>query len=382
MTESLSTEELDALLSDDFIDKRPDDFIDICKKIEIEIIEVMAKNFEKNLRKKITIEGTDVFEVTTLGEVKKNIEGESGKGIEGKKIGTTIKYKKGVEGTSTYILLEKTVKSLVNMMIPENDSSEEDESLSELEKDAMNEGVNQTLGNATQKYINMLDQMVEIEPPKTYEISESKEELNSNLEMNDDTEVLYIEYKFEIEDVFDEKIISVVQLSIIEKIYDMIKKNGYTFDTGEVIDKEITKKNSNKESSKTQNARSSKQGNRNILTNNSGGFKRQMYNENNINASPVEFEELDIEDLVQQKENIDIIKDVSLEVSVEMGRTYKKITEILEFAPGTVIELDQLAGDPIDIVVNGKFIAKGEVVVIDENYGIRVTEILNVKNRL
>lgn len=75
-------------------------------------------------------------------------------------------------------------------------------------------------------------------------------------------------------------------------------------------------------------------------------------------------------------ENIDLIMDVPLEVTVELGRTSKAIKEILDFSPGTIIELDKLAGEPIDVLVNGKFVAKGEVVVIEESFGIRVTEII------
>jgi flagellar motor switch protein FliN/FliY len=74
--------------------------------------------------------------------------------------------------------------------------------------------------------------------------------------------------------------------------------------------------------------------------------------------------------------------DVPLEVTVELGRTHKLIKDILSFSPGTIIELDTLAGEPIDILVYGKFVAKGEVVVIDENFGIRVTDIISAENRI
>ena len=78
----------------------------------------------------------------------------------------------------------------------------------------------------------------------------------------------------------------------------------------------------------------------------------------------------------QSNENISLIMDVPLEVTVELGRTSKSISEILDFTPGTIIELDKIAGEPIDVLVNGKFVAKGEVVVIEESFGIRVTEII------
>jgi flagellar motor switch protein FliN/FliY len=78
-----------------------------------------------------------------------------------------------------------------------------------------------------------------------------------------------------------------------------------------------------------------------------------------------------------QPENIDLIMDVPLEVTVELGRTSKSISEILDFGPGKIIELNKLAGEPIDVLVNGKNVAKGEVVVIEESFGVRITEIVN-----
>ena len=80
---------------------------------------------------------------------------------------------------------------------------------------------------------------------------------------------------------------------------------------------------------------------------------------------------------MQSQENISLIKDVPLEVTVELGRTSKAIADILDFSPGTIIELDKIAGEPVDVLVNGKLVAKGEVVVIEENFGVRVTEIIN-----
>lgn len=76
------------------------------------------------------------------------------------------------------------------------------------------------------------------------------------------------------------------------------------------------------------------------------------------------------------QENIDLILDVPLEVTVELGRTNKTIQDILDFAPGTIIELNKIAGEPIDVLVNGKYVAKGEVVVIEESFGVRITEII------
>ena len=83
-----------------------------------------------------------------------------------------------------------------------------------------------------------------------------------------------------------------------------------------------------------------------------------------------------------EQENISLIMDVNMEMTVELGRTKKQIKEILGMGEGTIIELDKLAGEPVDILVNHKPIAKGEVVVIDENFGVRVTEILSPAERV
>jgi len=83
-----------------------------------------------------------------------------------------------------------------------------------------------------------------------------------------------------------------------------------------------------------------------------------------------------------QESNINLLMDVHMEMTVELGRTKKSIKEILGMGEGTVIELDKLAGEAVDVLVNGQLIAKGEVVVIDENFGVRVTEIINPMDRI
>ena len=97
----------------------------------------------------------------------------------------------------------------------------------------------------------------------------------------------------------------------------------------------------------------------------------------NVNIQPAQFQSFSTDMRnIPGGENIGLIMDVPLEVTVELGRTTKSISEILNFAPGTIIELDRIAGEPIDVLVNGKFVAKGEVVVIEESFSVRVTEII------
>ncbi|MFC5532464.1 flagellar motor switch phosphatase FliY [Cohnella yongneupensis] len=103
----------------------------------------------------------------------------------------------------------------------------------------------------------------------------------------------------------------------------------------------------------------------------------------NVNVNPVQFANFQGGGYAQADEtNLNLLLDIPLKVTVELGRTQKQIKEILELSQGSIIELDKLAGEPVDILVNNKLIAKGEVVVIDENFGVRVTDIVSQWDRV
>ncbi len=108
-----------------------------------------------------------------------------------------------------------------------------------------------------------------------------------------------------------------------------------------------------------------------------GGMNR------NVNVNPVQFANFQGGGYAQADEtNLNLLLDIPLKVTVELGRTKKQIKDILELSQGSIIELDKLAGEPVDILVNNKLIAKGEVVVIDENFGVRVTDIVSQWDRV
>lgn len=105
-------------------------------------------------------------------------------------------------------------------------------------------------------------------------------------------------------------------------------------------------------------------------------------NGGNITPAPMELKPLAGESQHQAVGNIGRVLDLSLPISVELGRTTMLIKDILNLAPGSVVELDRIAGEPVDILANGKLIAKGEVVVIDENFGVRVVDIVEPGERV
>lgn len=100
--------------------------------------------------------------------------------------------------------------------------------------------------------------------------------------------------------------------------------------------------------------------------------------EKTISGTPVQLASLEGSGLAaeEQEENLDLLMGVSLEIAVEIGRTRSKVKDILEFTKGTLVVLDKLAGDPVDLYVNGRCVAKGDVVVVDDSFGIRISEIV------
>jgi flagellar motor switch protein FliN/FliY len=101
-----------------------------------------------------------------------------------------------------------------------------------------------------------------------------------------------------------------------------------------------------------------------------------------VDARPVEFAQLGGADYAGVPANIDLIVDIPVRITVELGRPRKTIGEVLALGPGSVVELNKMAGEPVDVLVNGKLIARGEVVVIDESFGIRVTEVVSRAERI
>jgi flagellar motor switch protein FliN/FliY len=104
--------------------------------------------------------------------------------------------------------------------------------------------------------------------------------------------------------------------------------------------------------------------------------------ESSLSVQPLRFQQLRPSDEASPRDDINRLLDISLNVSVELGRKQMQIKEILELGPGKIVELEKLAGEPVDLMVNGKLLARGEVVVVDENFGVRITELIDPKDRI
>lgn len=105
-------------------------------------------------------------------------------------------------------------------------------------------------------------------------------------------------------------------------------------------------------------------------------------NFSSTSASKAEFQQLQQPVTLPESRNIELLMDVDLPIAIELGRTKMSISDILALGPGSVVELNKLAGEPVDLLVNQKVVARGEVVVVDENFGLRITQLMTPEERL
>ena len=281
-----------------------------------------------------------------------------------------ISYIDGIDGNNILILKEQDVKIITDLMMG-GDGSNTDGELSELHLSAISEAMNQMMGSAATSLSSMLEKKVDISPP-----SASLVDLNDTIDDDKivsflDDEIVQISFDMKIGDLVDSQIMQLYPFDFARDLYQKFMGN-----TEASADKAAAEQPQVPVQPAPQPQMDAPQMQANPQMAQPQMQQPYMMPAPNMAVQPAQFQTFnqEISPLLQQ-ENIDLIMDVPLEVTVELGRSNKSIKEILDFAPGTIIELDKLAGEPVDILVNGKFVAKGEVVVIEENFGIRIVEI-------
>lgn len=323
-----------------------------------------------------------------------------------------IKYKEGLDGNNILILKENDVKIIADLMMG-GDGTNTDGEITELHLSAICEAMNQMMGSASTSLSSMLNMKIDISPPTA-----SLVDLNDNLDQNEISDFLskgFVKnaFKLTIGDLVDSEIMQLFPVKFAKNLCRRFE-NGSDVETASLPEEPVSEHVIQQDKPQGQQPQQTQQQTQQSMQQSMSGqqmtpppvnmnqagygmptgypmgvmgtmpgyngvpyqqMQPQMMQE--VNVQPAQFQAFS-NDLaaVTQKENINLIMDVPLEVTVELGRTTKSIKEILEFAPGTIIELDKIAGEPIDVLVNGKYVAKGEVVVIEESFGIRVTEII------
>lgn len=307
-----------------------------------------------------------------------------------------IAYTKGLDGSNILVLKEDDVKIITDLMMG-GDGTNTDGEIGELHLSAISEAMNQMMGSSATSLSSMLNKMIDISPPSSNLI-----DLQSNAEGGIIDEFLNgkfvkIAFKMEIGDLIDSEIMQLYPVSLAKEMCASVMANMES-DSNSTVDDAYTAPAEQPAPMPAAPTMDASMGmgqptmgqpmmDPNMMMNQQMMMGQPMMGQpmmqmpyytpqQQVNVNPAQFSQFTPGyQPAFQPENIDLILDVPLEVTVELGRTNKSIQDILDFAPGTIIELNKIAGEPIDVLVNGKYVAKGEVVVIEESFGVRITEI-------
>jgi flagellar motor switch protein FliN/FliY len=317
-----------------------------------------------------------------------------------------VEYVDGFEGMNSLVIKIRDAQVIADLMLG-GEGNPQDEELNEIHISAVQEAMNQMMGSSATSMSTIFNQFVNISPPGIDILNMTDGNgLNS---LPPDETLIKISFRLKIGDLIDS---TIMQLLTVEFAKDMVSRliNGSEPQAVEEqpVSTPVPTPTSappvapapepvmpaqpvyeqpmyNQPPPAAMQSQVPNQGYANMPMG-------QGYNEphhlggiagRNTNVQPVQFSNLSSPAYGQVDENnLNLLMDIPLKVTVELGRTQKQIKDILELSQGSIIELDKLAGEPVDILVNNKLIAKGEVVVIDENFGVRVTDIVSQWDRI
>jgi flagellar motor switch protein FliN/FliY len=236
---------------------------------------------------------------------------------------TKVRYKEGLKGNSILMLEEHDAKIICDLMM-QGDGTNTEDPISELHLSAIGEAMNQMIGSSSTSISEMLNTKVDIEPPEIYSTALEEKTLEDLLDEDMKSYFVKTSFRITIGELVDSTIMQLIALPFAKEMFAMVLENSQTHS---VVEPEVLA----------------------------------------VQSEPV---------LKDRDQGMNMFMDIYLDVSVELGRTKRTIKDVLKMGPGSVLEMEDFSGEFVDILVNSKKIAKGEIVVVGENYGVRVTEIL------
>lgn len=359
MSEILSQDELDALLSQEMAAPTlTDEEIDALGEIGNISMGTAATTLFTLLNNKVSIT-TPKVELTTIKKLAEEFYDPS--------VLIHITYKVGLKGENLLLLRVEDVRIITDLMMGGDGSNIEDAELNDMHLSAISEAMNQMIGSSSTSMSEMLKTKIDISPPQAYHEKIAETDFSQFNIAADDT-VVKIAFNMTVGDLIDSDIMQILPINTAKQMLaNMFNTDEDVADSPEPAQApapEASQPAPPKPADTPAPPQKSKPA-------------PQQKPKQNINAANVEFQSFDDgADEMYYNNEIELIKDVPLEITVELGKTGKRINEILDFGVGSVIELDRLVGEHLDVLANGKRIAKGEVVVVDENYGVRITDII------
>lgn len=297
-------------------------------------------------------------------------------------VAVQVHYKEGLQGSNLLIMKEDDVRIITDLMMG-GAGVNNSEPINDLHLSAIGEAMNQMIGSSSTSLSTMFNKRIDISPPQAFTLY--FQNFNELDQFNPSEMVVKVAFRMEIGDVIDSEIMQLLPINFAKELVGNLLNNMSAPEEPVLAEKQPAPQ--------IQKTAASKPGSppkqppkQNIINNRYDGRQEnepaRREEHKVVNVQPVQYQTFDSDQWSAEKESIELIMDVPLEITVELGRTKKLIKDILEFGPGTILELDKLAGEPVDILVNGKYIAKGEVVVIDESFGVRITDIISASKRL
>lgn len=263
-----------------------------------------------------------------------------------------INYTSGIEGTNLLVIKQADAAIIADLMMG-GDGKNVDPILDDMKMSAVSEAVNQMVGSSATSMSTIFNKMVAISPPTVTSMDFDKESL---CVFGDDEEyIAVISFNLQIGELIDSDIIQIIPVDIARQEVKLLMSGSE-----ESVDNEEESINVDRE--------------KNIELDQEPG--QDEFTEASL------ISELTATAKKNYNNNLELILDIPLKISVLLGKTQKPINEILSLNSGSIIELQRLADEPVDILVNGTLIAKGEVVVISENFGVKITEIISRKSRI
>lgn len=305
-------------------------------------------------------------------------------------VAVEVKFTEGFTGTNLLVIKQEDAAIIADLMLG-GDGNHPPEILNEIHLSAIQEAMNQMMGSAATSMSTIFNKRVSISPPSIAFMNLPRGLGQETIP--DSEELVRVSFRLIVGDIIDSNIMQLLPVQFAKNLASSLLGPGPALPEGK---------------EKPQNAKQDT-----VLENPSGGHaekhasvlhqEEKMYEKKSFNASPKnkqffgsslqEEEKPDIQPAVFSEfgdepvfepdvKNLDILLDIPLQVTVQLGKTTRSVKNILELTTGSIIELDKLAGEPVDILVNNRLIAKGEVVVIDENFGVRVTDIISQSDRI
>jgi len=289
-----------------------------------------------------------------------------------------IYYKEGLDGNNILILKEKDVKVIADLMMGGDGTNTEGE-LSELHLSAISEAMNQMMGSSSTSLSSMLETKVDISPPDA-----SRVDLNTanagNIAPFLQNEFVKVSFRMQIGTLVDSELMQLYPIEFAQSLYRKFVNSAEEQVAAATPAPQPAPAPQPQPAPQPAPVPQPQPAPQPVPVQQMPVMQQPVMMQpvmQEVNVAQAQFQPfVSMQSPLLQQENIDLLLDVPLEVTVELGKTSKSIKEILDFAPGTVVELNRLAGEPIDVLVNGKYVAKGEVVTIGETFGIRITDVI------